>query len=804
MLASLFLWGIFFYSCLLISKKSSGYVWLLSYIIFTALLFKYNTDQITINFFIASVLTTLTLLNIKPFRKLLVSGFIFKIIKKFVPKMSTTEREALEAGTVSWEGELFRGNPDFTNLISAKPGKISTREQKFLDGPVNELCRMLDDWDVTHKNVDLPKEAWEFIKKNGFLGMIIPKKYGGLEFSTTAQMMVLVKIYSCSITAATTVAVPNSLGPAELLLKYGTEEQKNYYLPRLAVGDEIPCFALTGPNAGSDAASIPDTGVICYKTINGEKVLGMSLTWDKRYITLCPVATIIGLAFRLFDPDNILGKGEDLGISCALIPADTKGVIKGRRHFPLNSAFMNGPTQGKDVFLSLDCLIGGQEMAGHGWRMLMECLSAGRAISLPAGACGAAKAAALTSGAYARIRTQFHQPIANFEGIEEPLARITGHTYIINAMLTRIAAYIDDGAEPPVASAIVKYHTTELSRQIACDAMDIHGGKGICLGPNNYLGRGFQSCPISITVEGANILSRSLIIFGQGVIRCHPYIFDEMEAVRNNDLNKFDNAFCGHFKFAVANLLNSLVLTTTDARFLKYPKDSLTRFYQLIRLYSVILASFSDLAMMLLGGELKRKEKLSARFGDVLSYLYQVSAVLKKFHEDGCPEEDFPVVKWCAEELFFKCEDALYEITVNFPIRWMRWVLRAIYIPYGRIRKKPSDNLGKQLAKLISTPSKTRERLTKNIFAEDLVSCPVGRVEAAFKKIIQAQELEKRVHHALKEAKSTALTASAQIEEAKTLKIINEKEYKLLIEAEEARQQVIAVDSFTFEELQRD
>lgn len=801
MLGSLFVFGIFIYTCVLISKKSSVYIWLVSYAIFGALLFKYNFTTVVVNVFISSILILLVLLVIKPLRKLLVSGVVFKIISKFAPKMSATEREALEAGTVSWEAELFQGEPNFANLFAAKPGKISTREQKFLDGPVNELCRMLDDWEVTHKNIDLPKEAWDYIKNNGFLGMIIPKRYGGLEFSTTAQMMVLVKLYSCSITAATTVSVPNSLGPAELLLNYGTEEQKNYYLPRLAKGEEIPCFALTGPNAGSDAASIPDTGIVCYKTINGEQVLGMSLTWDKRYITLCPVATIIGLAFRLFDPDNILGKGADLGISCALIPADTEGVIRGRRHFPLNSAFMNGPTQGKDVFVPLDYLIGGKEMAGHGWRMLMECLSAGRAISLPSGACGAAKAAALASGAYARIRTQFHQSIANFEGIEEPLARITGNTYIVNALLTRIAAFIDEGEKPPVASAIVKYHTTELARQIACDAMDIHGGKGICLGPNNYLGRNFESCPISITVEGANILSRSLIIFGQGVIRCHPYIFDEMEALRDKDLNRFDKAFCGHFRFAMANFLNSTIYAVTDGRVLIYKNDKLGRFYQLVRMYSGILASFSDLAMMLLGGELKRKEKLSSRFGDILSYLYQVSAVLKRFDEDGRPEEDFPVVKWCAEQLFFKCEDALYEIIVNFPIRIMRPIFRCIYIPYGRIRKKPSDNLGKQLAKIISMPTKTRERLTKNIFAEDIDVCPIGRVEAAFKKVLQVQDLEKKIHRAMKDGSIVSLTFLAQIEEAKAIKLINDKEYRLLVDAEEARQKVIAVDSFTMQDL---
>lgn len=803
MIATLYCWLVFLYTCFLISKKASVYVWLLSYVIFAALLIKASFSAPIFTIIIFGVLLLCVVLAIKPLRMWLVSNFVFQKISKFVPNMSKTEREALEAGTVSWEGELFRGSPDFKILHDVPVAKLTPREQKFLDGPVVELCRMLNDWEITHIRADLPSEAWQFIKDQGFLGMIIPKQYGGLEFSKTAQMQVLVKLYSSSITAATTVSVPNSLGPGELLLKYGTEEQKNYYLPRLAKGQEIPCFALTGPNAGSDAASIPDTGVVCYKEENGEKVLGMRLTWDKRYITLCPVATIIGLAFRLFDPDNLLGKGVDLGISCALIPADTKGVVKGRRHFPLNIPFMNGPTQGKDVFVPIDCLIGGVEMAGNGWRMLMECLSAGRAISLPSGACGAAKAAALATGAYARVRTQFHQAIANFEGIEEPLARIAGNTYIIDATLTKIAADIDAGAEPPVASAIVKYHTTELSRQIACDAMDIHGGKGICLGPNNYLARGFQSSPISITVEGANILSRSLIIFGQGAIRCHPYIFPEMEALRNNDKRAFDKELCGHFRFAFGNLFNAIILAYTDAHFLHKSYGSLTRYYNLIKLYSVILASFSDLAMLLLGGKLKRKEKLSARLGDILSYLYQATAVLKRFQDEGSQDEDLPVVKWCCESLLFKCEDALYEIIVNFPIRSLRLPIRFLFIPFGRIRRKPTDNLGKQVAKLISNITGTRARITRNIYFEDIENSPVGQVDAAMQKVVAAHDLERKVAHAVKDGKITSLTFMQQIKDAMQQKIINDKQYKQLIAAEEARQVVIAVDSFEHSELAR-
>jgi acyl-CoA dehydrogenase len=795
---------VFSFTCLLMSKKASIYIWIISFAIIGLLVSKYTEYIILQEIFIWATLCLLTILAIKPLRVSLISRFVFKIVGRSMPQMSLTEREALEAGTVSWEGDLFSGSPDFSVLHKHKAVRLSKDEQEFIDGPVNVLCRMLDDWDITQNQIDLPVKAWDYIKKNGFLGMIIPKEYGGLEFSATAQMTVLVKLYSCCITAATTVAVPNSLGPAELLLKYGTEKQKKYYLPRLALGKEIPCFALTGPNAGSDAASIPDKGIVCYKQVKGKKVLGMKLTWDKRYITLCPVATIIGLAFRLFDPDNLLGKGEDLGISCALIPADTPGVVKGRRHFPLNVAFMNGPTQGEDVFVPIDCLIGGPEQAGTGWRMLMECLSVGRAISLPSGACGASKAAALATGAYARVRRQFHQPIANFEGIEEPLARIAGNTYIVDAALTMIVSDIDNGAKPPVAGAIVKYQTTELSRQIACDAMDTHGGKGICLGPNNYLGRGFQSCPISITVEGANILSRSLIIFGQGAIRCHPYIFDEMESVRENDLAKFDKALCGHIKFAMGNFTNTVFHTFTDARLKRSSKSPLSRFYRLISLYSVSLASLADLSMLVLGSKLKRKEKLSARLGDVLSNLYLASAVLHRYHNDGEPAEDLPVVVWCCKKLMHECEAAIHGFIVNFPISWMRLILRVIYLPYGCIRRKPSDKLGQKLAQILSTPSATRSRITRAIFQENIPTCPIGRVEDAFLKVYKAEDLERKILHAVKEGKLKSLTFMQQIEEAKKLKLVNSKEYSQLIDSEVARQYVIAVDNFSFDELARE
>jgi acyl-CoA dehydrogenase len=786
------------FTLILLVKKASIRVWIISYIIISLLITKYSFGAYISAACSWIFLLILVVAAIKPIRMVLFTNFIFKIVSRSVPKMSRTEREALEAGTVSWEGELFCGSPDFVSFNSHEPIKLTKEENEFITHKVGDLCRMLNDWDVTQVRADLPKAAWDYIKNNGFLGMIIPKEYGGLGFSTTAQMQVLVKLYSHSVTAATTVAVPNSLGPAELLLKYGTIEQKNYYLPRLARGEEIPCFALTGPNAGSDAASIPDFGIVCEKKIGDKKVLGMSLTWNKRYITLCPVATIIGLAFRLYDPKNLLGKGEDLGISCVLIPADTKGVVKGRRHFPLNVAFMNGPTQGHEVFVPLDNLIGGVEMAGFGWKMLMECLGAGRAISLPSGACGAAKATTLATSAYAKIRTQFHQPLANFEGIEEPLARIVGNTYIIDATLTMIAADIDRGARPPVASAIVKLNTTELSRQIAIDAMDIHGGKGICLGPNNYLARGFQSSPIAITVEGANILSRTLIIFGQGAIRCHPYAFSEMETVRTKDINKFDEVLRGHIQFFLSNFLRTIGYAFTDAKFIKFPKSNFKRYYQLITFYSVSLAFFSDLAMFLLGGKLKRMEKLSARFGDVLSNLYMASAVLKKYINDGSNLDDSPIVEWCLKKLFSDCQSAINGIIVNFPIKFIRPLLRVIFLPYGYIRHKPSDKLGSELAKIITMPSATRDRVTSNVFHEDIANSPIGRVEAAFKKVYGAYDIEHKINKAVKDKQLKSLTLALQIEEAKNLGIISGDEYLKIKDAEISRQYVIAVDDFDF------
>lgn len=803
MLQGIFMFAAIGFGGYLLYKQVSLSVWAISFALFSALVFKYMNPGLITQLLLFASLIVLLLLNVKPLRRQLISRHLFKVIAKAMPSMSSTEREALEAGTVSWEGEIFSGAPDFKLLRNAPSVQLNEEEQAFMDGQVNELCRLIDDWDITHNRVDMPEEVWTFIREKGFLGMIIPKRYGGLGFSATAQMSVLTRIYSCSITVATTISVPNSLGPAELLLKYGTEEQKNYYLPRLADGREIPCFALTGPDAGSDAASIPDKGVVCRQEFKGKEVLGIKLNWNKRYITLCPIATVIGLAFRLYDPEHLLGNKTDIGISCALIPAHTPGIVKGRRHFPLNTAFLNGPTQGKDVFIPLDYLIGGAAMAGQGWRMLMECLSAGRAISLPSSASGGAQTAAMAAGAYARVRKQFNQPIAKFEGIEEPLARIAGNTYLIDAALTMTAAAIDHGAKPSVAGAILKYHTTERARQIALDAMDIHGGKGICLGPNNYLGRGYQGAPISITVEGANILTRSLIIFGQGAIRCHPYVFKEIESVRNNDLQAFDKAFFAHGGFILSNLSKSILFSFTDARWSKAPASAVKRYYQLIHRYSANLAFLSDFCMSVMGGDLKRKEKISARLGDMLSTLYLASAVLKRFHEDHEPVSDLPLVQWCCQQLFYECEHAMSGVITNFNPGWARVLLKVIFLPFGRRRHRPVDQLGQKLAQILSEPNEVRERLTRLVFKEALDNCPLGRLEAAFHLISSSADLERKIIKASKEGLLQSLGFRAQIKEANKAGLISDEEAAHLYQAEEARQQVIAVDDFSTDELSR-
>jgi acyl-CoA dehydrogenase len=604
-------------------------------------------------------------------RRKLVSDPFLHLARKLMPQISETEREALEAGTVWWDAELFSGHPNWKKLLATPAPTLTSEEQAFLDGPVEELCRMVDDWSINAELHDLPEGVWRFIKDHGFFGMIIPKKYGGLGFSALAHSSVVMKVASRSIAAAVTVMVPNSLGPGELLLHYGTDEQKNYYLPRLARGEEIPCFGLTSPEAGSDAASMTDTGVVCRGSSGKKDVLGIRLNWEKRYITLGPVATVLGLAFKLYDPDRLIGNREEVGITVALIQTDLPGITIGRRHYPSNINFQNGPNSGHDVFIPLDCIVGGAARAGHGWRMLMECLAAGRSISLPALATGAGKLASRATGAYARIRKQFHLPIGRFEGIEEALARIAGYTYLMDAARVMTGGAVDQGEKPSVISAIVKYHLTEVMRRVVNDAMDVQGGSAICMGPRNFLAHVYETVPISITVEGANILTRSLIIYGQGAIRCHPFVLKEIRAAADPDpvraSKDFDRVLFAHIGFILGNAVRAFFHGLTGARFASVPvRGPSHRYYQHLTRMSACLAFASDIAMLTLGSTLKRREKLSARLGDVLSYLYLASAVLKRFEDQGRPPEDLPLLQWACEKSLYRIQGSFAELIYNF------------------------------------------------------------------------------------------------------------------------------------------
>ena len=745
-------------------------------------------------------------LNLPDFRRGKLTAPLLKIYQKITPQLSDTERVALEAGTVGFEGELFSGKPDWKQLLRQPVPQLSTEEQAFMNGPVEELCHMLNDWEITHELADLPPQVWEFLKKNKFFGMIIPHEYGGLQFSALAHSAVLQKVASISATAASTIAVPNSLGPAELLLHYGTREQKEFYLPRLADGREIPCFALTGPYAGSDATSIPDYGVVCKGEWEGGNVLGVRLNFDKRYITLAPIATVVGLAFRLYDPDKLLGDKDDLGITLALLPRETKGMEIGRRHLPLNVPFQNGPVRGKDLFVPLSQLIGGPDMAGHGWRMLVECLSVGRAISLPSNATGGVKMGAIATGAYARIRKQFGIAIGRFEGIEEALARIGGYTYAISALSRATAAAVDRGEKPSVPSAIAKYHCTELGREVAKDAMDVHGGKGVQLGPNNYLGRAWQGAPIAITVEGANILTRSMMIFGQGAIRCHPYVLKELQATQIADyrerLKTFDQVLFQHIGFAISNAARSFVLGVTHAGIGAAPGDKYTRrFYRKLNRYAAALALVADTSMLILGGKLKFKEKISARLGDVLSNLYIASAMLKRYEDQGRPAADQPLLAWAFHDCVWRMQMALDGVLRNFPVRPVAWLLRALVFPFGRREVPPSDRLGRRVAAILCAPGEARDRLGEWTFLTPSANNVVGRMNALLPDVIAAEPVERKFLKALKNEAVKQLEYSAQLAAAETQGAISSEERKLLDRVRAATFEFISVDDFDPAEL---
>jgi acyl-CoA dehydrogenase len=761
--------------------------------------------SLLIGLWVAFVVAAL-LSNPTPLRRLVISKPLLNLFRRILPHVSQTEQEALDAGTVWWDGELFSGNPDWKKLLAYPRPALSADEQAFLDGPVEGLCDMVNDWHVTHELRDLPSHVWQYLKDKGFFGMIIPKEYGGLGFSALGHSEVVTKIATRSITTAVTVMVPNSLGPAELLLHYGTDQQKKHYLPRLAKGLEMPCFALTSPEAGSDAGGIPDYGIVCRGDWEGRPdVLGISLNWEKRYITLAPVASLLGLAFRLYDPQHLLGSEDDVGITLALIPTRTPGVHIGRRHLPLNQTFMNGPTWGKDVFVPIDFVIGGAGYAGQGWKMLMNCLAAGRSISLPALSTAIGKVSVIATGAYGRVRQQFRLSVGRFEGVEEALARIGGNAYLMDAARVMTAGAVDLGEKPSVVSAIVKYHLTERGRQMINDAMDVHAGKGICVGPSNYLASAYQGTPIAITVEGANILTRSMIIFGQGLIRGHPYVLKEIDATRETDpasaLRDFDAALFAHLAFVVSNAARTFWLGLSEAFFVRVPGDKHTqRYYRQLTRLSSAFAFTSDVAMFVFGGALKRRERLSARLGDVLSQLYLASCVLKRYEDDGRPVEDLPLLHWSVRDALFRAEDAFYGFFENVPNRFVAWLLRGMIFPflllYGREFLAPSDKLGSEAVGLMLTPGPARERLARGLYMPKRDEDALAVLEAAFHAVIAAEPVGAKIRAARDQGLLTGRYPDEIVDEAHAKGIITEQEKAVMEKAKVLRRKAIMVDDF--------
>ena len=755
---------------------------------------------------ILSLLSALVLaaLSVAGLRSQWLSRPLFRWFCKIAPTMSNTEKEALEAGTLWWDGELFSGNPDWNRLLTAPRPALSKEEQEFIDGPVEELCAMLNDWQILHDK-DLPAQVWEFLRSKGFFSLIIDKAYGGLGFSAYGNSAVVTKIASCNLTAAVTVMVPNSLGPGELLRDFGTKEQQDYYLPRLASGEEIPCFALTGPTAGSDAASMPDTGIVCKGQWQGQEVIGLRVSWNKRYITLAPVATVLGLAFNTRDPDHLLGDTEELGISCALIPTSTPGVWTGNRHLPIGSAFMNGPTRGDNVFIPMDYIIGGQARIGQGWRMLMHSLAAGRAISLPALGTAGVKLSARYSGEYARIRQQFGLPVAYFEGVEEVLARLAAEAYRVDAARMLTLSGLALGEKPAVLSAILKYYATEANRRSVNDAMDIHGGKGIITGSGNYLASIYQSLPIAITVEGANILTRSLIIFGQGAIRNHPYLQEEISLSQQQEsddvINRFDQTLFSHAGFVINNLCRSIVFAIGGSWLIKAPVSEPTAHYyrQLTRLSSAF-AFVADCVFLSLGGSFKFKEKISGRLADVITHLYLASAILKHYEDTGCPDDDLPLVDWGIQDSLHQAQNALIATLHNLPSPWLGKIIARLIFPFGNPFKAPGDMLGKAAAKILYTSNPARQRLCEGLYqaGADTVT---GKLNRAFLGVLELNTIEKLLKNRLGE--NITIDNYRQIAAtALDKQLISAAEADRIVEVYGLVRDVINVDDFPADKLQ--
>jgi acyl-CoA dehydrogenase len=750
----------------------------------------------------------LGLLAIPPVRRLVLTGPAYNKVKAILPRVSRTEQEALDAGTVGWDAELFSGQPHWPQLLGVRKPTLTAEEQAFLDGPVETVCAMIDDWDTRHNRMDLAPAVWTYLKEHGFFGMLIGKEHGGLGFSAQAQSMVVSKIASRSVAAGITVMVPNSLGPGELLEKYGTEPQKEKYLRRLAEGREVPCFALTGPHAGSDAAGMRDVGVVTYELYEGKKTLGVRLSWDKRYITLAPVATLLGLAFHLHDPERLLGREEHIGITLALVPADHKGVEIGRRHFPSRSAFMNGPTRGRGVFIPMDYLIGGAEYAGQGWRMLMECLATGRAISLPAIGSVSIKQALRVTSAYARVRRQFGIPIGIMEGVAEPLSRMVRSAYTFEAARGLTASMVDEGQKPAVISALLKYRTTEAMRDRVDDAMDIHGGRAVQDGPSNYLFSGYSMIPVAITVEGANILTRTLITFAQGALRAHPYLYAEIRAAQDPDrkagVRAFDRAFAGHVSYMLRNVIGSFLHGLSFGAFASTPvQHELSRWYRQLARYSQSFALVGDWTVIFLGGDLKRKQRLSGRMADILSDLYLLSSVLKRYEDEGRLEEDRPLVDAIGRDLTASIEGSLGAVFDNFPNRGLGNLMRFLVFPLGRHARPAPDRITYRLVRQVLRPGAFRDRLTAGLYVSRDPKDVTGRLEDAFAKVTAAEEVEAKFVKAQKKGQIARRLDRDAISDAVEAGILTEAEAAQLRLADQATDRVIRVDEFEFDELVR-
>ncbi|ODS23214.1 acyl-CoA dehydrogenase [Candidatus Endobugula sertula] len=761
-----------------------------------------------LSFLFIGVAILLLLLAQTSLREQFLSRCIFHWFCRVLPEISQTEQEAIDAGTVWWEGELFSGEPDWDQLLSMPKPTLTEDEQAFLDGPVQVLCRMTNKWEINHNLAVIPQEIEQYIKDEGFLGMIIPKAYGGLGFSGVAQSEVLSRVSICGGGIGIFIGVPNSLGPGELLLKYGTEEQKNYYLPRLARGIDVPCFALTGPLAGSDATSLPDTGVVCRGEFNGEEMLGIRLNFEKRYITLAPFASIIGLAFQLYDPDHLMGDKDQYGITCALIPRNTKGIRIGRRHKPIGDAFINGPIFGKDVFIPLDYIIGGAKMAGKGWTMLVNCLSVGRCVTLPSSSNGVAKQMLLGTASYSALREQFGLPLAKFEGVQKPLARIAGFSYIINAACLHTIQSLAFGEKPSVASAILKYYSTEMARQCAIDAMDIQGGKAVMTGPKNYVADAYMSIPVMITVEGANIMTRNLMIFGQGATRGHPYILKEMQLagqpVNDEILAEFDKAFFGHIGFSLSNLARSFIVGLTGGCFSEIQRGpKLAQHYRDINRLSTAFAVVADISMLVLQSSLKFKEMLSARLGDLLSHLYLASMVLKHYESEGCPEEDYPLVEWSMKYLTHQYQIAMQEILQNYPNRFLALTLRWLMFPWGARFNPPEDALDTQVSRLFTEDTVSRRRHLASVFIENIPTNPLGQINDVFMQKVELQPLFDKIKRAIRERKIKKALGAEQIHLALEAEVISKAEAEKLLVFDEALMDIIHVDHFDESQLVR-